>query len=242
MSRIDGRADHELRPVRFITGFVTHPEGSVLIETGGTRVLCNVSVEDRLPAWREGSGGGWLTAEYAMLPRATHTRTSRSAGAEGARAQEIRRLIGRSLRAAIDVDRLGPRTLIVDCDVLQADGGTRTAAITGGYVAVMLALWRLRQLGDLPADVLVTPVAAVSVGVVHGRPLLDLCYSEDVAADVDLNVAMTGDGRFVEVQGSAEGSPFDRLMLNQLLDLATDGIGQLLQLQRQALIEAGVTW
>lgn len=242
MSRIDGRADHDLRPVRFATGFITYPEGSVLIETGGTRVLCNVSVEEKIPGWREASGGGWLTAEYAMLPRATHTRTPRSVGTEGARSQEVRRLIGRSLRAAIDIDRLGPRTLTVDCDVLQADGGTRTAAITGGHVAVMLALWRLKQIGDLPADVLVTPVAAVSVGMVHGRPLLDLCYAEDAAADVDLNVVMTGDGRFVEVQGSAEGSPFDRSMLNQLLDLAADGIDRLLQFQRQALIQAGVAW
>ncbi len=240
MTRIDGRADDELRPVRFITGYIAYPEGSVLVETGGTRVLCNVSVEEKVPAWREASGGGWLTAEYAMLPRATHTRTPRSAGAGGARSQEVRRLIGRTLRAAVDLDLMGLRTLTVDCDVLQADGGTRTAAITGGYVAVALALWRLIAAGDLPPESLVIPVAAVSVGVVEGRPLLDLCYAEDASADVDLNVAMTGDGQFVEVQGTAEGHPFDRPTLNQLLDLAASGIEQLLQRQREALAEAGV--
>ena len=240
MTRIDGRADDELRPVRFVTGYIAYPEGSVLVETGGTRVLCNVSVEEKVPAWREASGGGWLTAEYAMLPRATHTRTPRSAGAGGARSQEVRRLIGRTLRAAVDLDLLGPRTLTVDCDVLQADGGTRTAAITGGYVAVALALWGLIAAGDLPPESLVIPVAAVSVGVVEGRPLLDLCYAEDASADADLNVAMTGDGRFVEVQGTAEGHPFDRPTLNQLLDLAASGIEQLLQRQREALAEAGV--
>ncbi len=239
MSRIDGRADDELRPVRFVTGFITYPEGSVLIEVGGTRVLCNVSVEEKVPAWREASGGGWLTAEYAMLPRATHTRIPRSAGAEGARSQEIRRLIGRALRAAVDLARLGPYTLTVDCDVLQADGGTRTAAVTGGYVAVALALSQMIQAGDLPLDVLRTPIAAVSVGWVDGRPLLDLCYAEDAAADADLNVVMTGDGRFVEVQGTAEGSPFDRDALDQLLDLASAGIKQLLQRQQEALTEAG---
>ena len=240
MTRIDGRADDELRPVRFVTGYIAYPEGSVLVETRGTRVLCNVSVEEKVPAWREASGGGWLTAEYAMLPRATHTRTPRSAGAGGARSQEVRRLIGRTLRAAVDLDLLGPRTLTVDCDVLQADGGTRTAAITGGYVAVALALWRLIAAGDLPPESLVIPVAAVSVGIVEGRPLLDLCYAEDASADADLNVAMTGDGRFVEVQGTAEGHPFDRPTLNQLLDLAASGIEQLLQRQREALAEAGV--
>ena len=239
MSRVDGRADDELRPVRFITDFIPYPEGSVLIETGGTRVLCNVSVEETVPAWREASGGGWLTAEYAMLPRATHTRTPRSAGFSGARSQEIRRLIGRALRAAVDLDRLGPLTLTVDCDVLQADGGTRTAAITGGYVAVALALGRMIQAGELAPEVLRMPVAAVSVGLVAGRPLLDLCYAEDAAADADLNVVMTGDGRFVEVQGTAEGSPFDRSMLDQLLDLAALGIEQLLQRQREALARLG---
>ncbi len=240
MTRIDARADDELRPVHFVTDYIAYPEGSVLIETGGTRVLCNVSIEEKVPAWRQESGSGWLTAEYAMLPRATHTRTPRSAGAGGARSQEVRRLIGRALRAGVDLNFLGLRTLTVDCDVLQADGGTRTAAITGGYVAVALALWRLIEAGDLSHDALVTPVAAVSVGLVEGRPLLDLCYAEDASADADLNVAMTGDGRFVEVQGTAEGVPFDRPTLDQLLDLAVCGIEQMLQYQREALAEAGV--
>jgi ribonuclease PH len=242
VSRVDGRADDELRPVCLITDFIAYPEGSVLIEMGGTRVLCNVSVEETVPTWREASGGGWLTAEYAMLPRATHTRTPRrSAGAEGARSQEIRRLIGRALRPAVDLDRLGTRTLTVDCDVLQADGGTRTAAITGGYVAVALALSQLiTQYAGLTPDLLLRPVAAVSVGLVGGRPLLDLCYVEDAIADADLNVVMTGDGRLVEVQGTAEGSPFDRSTLEQLLDLAAIGIEQLLQCQQEALAGAGL--
>lgn len=239
MSRIDGRADNELRPLRFTPDFISYPEGSVLIEAGGTQVLCNVSVEETVPAWREASGGGWLTAEYAMLPRATHTRNPRQTGAGGARSQEIQRLIGRALRVAVDLDCLGPRTLTVDCDVLQADGGTRTAAITGSYVAVALALQRLIQAGYLPSEVLLTPVAAVSVGLVDGRPLLDLCYAEDSAADADLNVAMTGDGRFVEVQGTAERGPFDRSTLDQMLDLAASGIEHLLQRQREALAGAG---
>jgi ribonuclease PH len=238
MTRIDGRADNELRPVRFVTDFIVYPEGSVLIEMGGTRVLCNVSIEEKVPAWREESGKGWLTAEYAMLPRATHTRTPRSAGAQGARSQEVRRLIGRALRAAVDLDRLGRRTLTVDCDVLQADGGTRTAAITGGYLAVALALSRMIEAGNLPPQVLLTPVAAVSVGMVTGRALLDLCYAEDASADSDLNVVMTTDGHFVEVQGTAEGNPFDRSSLDQMLDLADSGIKQLLQCQREVLVEA----
>jgi len=240
MARTDGRADDELRPVRFVVDFIIYPEGSVLVEMGGTRVLCNVSVEEKVPAWRAASGGGWLTAEYAMLPRATHTRTPRSTSAEGARSQEVRRFVGRALRAALDLERLGSRTLTVDCDVLQADGGTRTAAVTGGYVAVALALWRMIKAGDLAPDVWVTPVAAVSVGIVQGRRLLDLCYAEDVSADADLNVVMTGDGRFVEVQGTAEGSPFERSALDELLDLAARGIQQLLPCQGKVLAEAGV--
>jgi ribonuclease PH len=240
MPRVDGRADDELRPVRFVTDFIAYPEGSVLVETGGTRVLCNVSVEDKAPVWREASGGGWLTAEYAMLPRATHTRTPRSAGIEGARSQEIRRLIGRALRPAVNLERLGSRTLTIDCDVLQADGGTRTAAVTGSYVAVALALSRLIRAGTLASDVLVMPVAAVSVGLVAGRPLLDLCYAEDAAAEADLNVVMAGDGRFVEVQGTAEKTPFDRSTLGRLLDLAEAGIRQLLRHQQAALAGTGL--
>jgi ribonuclease PH len=242
MARVDGRADDELRPVSLITDFVAYPEGSVLIETGGTRVLCNVSVEQKVPAWREASGGGWLTAEYAMLPRATHTRTPRSVSAGGARSQEIRRLIGRALRASLDLVCLGPHTVTVDCDVLQADGGTRTAAITGGYVAVALALWRMLEADDLLRNTLTAQVAAVSIGIVKGRPLLDLCYAEDSEADADLNVVMTGDGRFVEVQGTAEGHPFDRSGLDRVLDLASCGIEQLIRCQNKALDEAGVQW
>jgi ribonuclease PH len=238
MARVDGRVDDELRPVNFVTDFIIYPEGSVLIEMGGTRVLCNASVEEKVPTWREASGSGWLTAEYAMLPRATHTRTPRSKSSGGARSQEIRRLIARALRAAVDLDRLGSHTITVDCDVLQADGGTRTAAITGGYVAVALALWRMAEANTLPSDILVTPVAAVSVGMFDGRPLLDLCYAEDASADADLNVVMTGDRRFVEIQGTAEGNPFDRSALDQLLDLAAGGIELLLQYQRLALAEA----
>lgn len=238
MARADGRVDDELRPVNLVTDFVIYPEGSVLIEMGGTRVLCNASVEEKVPTWREASGSGWLTAEYAMLPRATHTRTPRSTSSGGARSQEIQRLIGRALRVAVDLDRLGSHTITVDCDVLQADGGTRTAAITGGYVAVALALRRMSVANALPSDVLVTPVAAVSVGMVDGRPLLDLCYAEDASAEADLNVVMTGDRRFVEIQGTAERNPFDRSALDQLLDLAAGGIELLLQYQRLALAEA----
>ncbi|RME75788.1 MAG: ribonuclease PH [Chloroflexi bacterium] len=236
--RIDHRASDQLRPVRFIPHYTRYAEGSVLIETGHTRVLCNVSVEDKVPAWREESGGGWLTAEYGMLPRSTHQRMPRQRGSESARAQEIRRLIGRSLRAAVNLDLLGPRTLTVDCDVIQADGGTRTASITGGYVAVALALRRLIEAGVVPPEVLVTPVAAVSVGVVNGELLLDLCYEEDAAAEVDFNVVMTGEGRFIEVQGTAEGAAFDRQTLDRLIDLAQRGIRELLG--RQADLLAGV--
>jgi ribonuclease PH len=235
MIRVDNRANNQLRPVKFRPDFTRYAEGSVLIETGQTRVLCNASIEEKVPAWREGSGGGWLTAEYGMLPRSTHQRMPRQRGSDSARSQEIRRLIGRALRAAVDLDRLGSRTVTVDCDVIQADGGTRTAAITGGYVAVALALQKLIRAGDLPADVLVGPVAAVSVGVVAQALLLDLCYEEDAAAAVDLNVVMTGAGQFIEIQGTAEGEPFDRTTLIELLDLAASGIDQLLALQKVLL-------
>jgi ribonuclease PH len=207
----------------------------VLVETGQTQILCNASIEDKVPAWREDSGGGWLTAEYGMLPRSTHRRIPRRRGSDSSRSQEIRRLIGRSLRAAVDLDRLGPRTVTVDCDVIQADGGTRTASITGGYVAVALALQKLIRTGDLPPEALVTPVAAVSVGVVDQTLLLDLCYEEDAAAAVDLNVVMTGTGKFIEIQGTAEGEPFDRTTLIELIDLAGRGIEQLLTRQTELL-------
>ena len=231
MSRIDNRTNTQLRPIKFAPNFTRYAEGSVLIETGNTHVLCNISIEDGVPKWREESGGGWLTAEYAMLPRSTHQRISRSRGHQSARSQEIRRLIGRALRASVDIDKLGPHTVIVDCDVLQADGGTRTASITGAYVAMAIALQKLIDAGELPAEVLITPVAAVSVGKVGGNLMLDLCYEEDSAAEVDLNVVMTGTGKFVEIQGTAEGEPFDHETLLSLIGLAHDGIEQLLTKQ-----------
>ncbi|HXV99291.1 MAG TPA: ribonuclease PH [Anaerolineae bacterium] len=237
MDRIDNRTNSQLRPVKFTPNFTAYAEGSVLVETGNTRVLCNATIEDRVPAWREASGGGWLTAEYAMLPRATHRRISRRQGSEEGRAQEIRRLIGRALRAAVNVDKLGARTVIVDCDVIQADGGTRTASINGGYVAVAMALHKLIETYQVPASVLTTPVAAVSVGVVHHELLLDLCYEEDAAAEVDLNVVMTGTGKFVELQGTAERTPFDHEALLGLLVLARQGIEQLLTLQAALLAQ-----
>ena len=236
--RKDERAADELRPVQLTLDYVQYAEGSVLIAMGGTRVLCNVSVEDRLPRWllnQSGGKQGWLTAEYALLPRSTHTRTPRETQGLRGRTQEIRRFIGRSLRAAVNLELLGERQLTVDCDVLQADGGTRTAAVTGGYVAVALALRRLIVQGAVPAEVLRTPVAAVSVGVVDGLPLLDLDYGEDSRAAVDGNVVMTAAGELVEAQFTAEGRPFDRAALDALLDLAGKGIGELLAIQRRAL-------
>lgn len=231
MTRPDQREHNQLRPVQFTPNYTCYAEGSVLVETGLTRVLCNVSVEDRVPRWREGSGGGWLTAEYGMLPRATHDRVDRRRGSDSARSQEIRRLIGRSLRAAVNVDLLGPRTLTVDCDVIQADGGTRTASITGAYVAVAMALHKLIEADAVPPDTMITPVAAVSVGLVDDEPLLDLCYQEDAAADVDMNVVMTGTGKFVEIQGTAEGAPFDYSTLTRMIELARHGIELLLSEQ-----------
>jgi ribonuclease PH len=235
MPRIDHRLNDQLRPIKFTPHFTAYAEGSVLIETGNTRVLCNATIEDKVPAWREESGGGWLTAEYAMLPRATHRRISRRQGSEDARSQEIRRLIGRALRAVVDVDKLGPRTLTLDCDVIQADGGTRTASITGGYVAVAIALQKLIKGYQVPASVLTTSVAAVSVGVVGRELLLDLCYEEDSGAEVDLNVVMTGAGKFVEIQGTAEKTPFDQETLLALVALARQGIEQLLAQQAELL-------
>jgi ribonuclease PH len=233
--RIDSRALDALRPVVITPGYVLHPEGSVLIDVGQTRVLCNATVDERLPNWMEGRGRGWVTAEYALLPRSTHVRTARETRGLRGRTQEIRRLIGRSLRMSVNLDLLGDRQVIVDCDVIQADGGTRTASVTGGYVALALALNKLIQAGEIPAEVLRAPVAAVSVGVVDGEPMLDLCYEEDRHADVDFNVVMTGEGEFVEVQGTAEGDAFSRDTMDQLLDLATRGIGQLLDIQQAVL-------
>ncbi|GIK39620.1 MAG: ribonuclease PH [Chloroflexota bacterium] len=235
MPRLDHRLNDQLRPVKFTPHFTAYAEGSVLIETGNTRVLCNATIEDKVPSWREESGGGWLTAEYAMLPRSTHRRISRRQGSEDARSQEIRRLIGRALRAVVDVDKLGARTLTLDCDVIQADGGTRTASITGGYVAVAIALQKLIKAYQVPASVLITPVAAVSVGVVGSELLLDLCYEEDSAAEVDFNMVMTGAGKFVEIQGTAEKTPFDQETLLGLVALARQGIEQLLAQQAELL-------
>jgi ribonuclease PH len=242
MPRPDGRADDQLRDVRISRGWLDHAEGSVLVEFGRTRVLCAASVTEGVPRWRRGSGLGWVTSEYAMLPRATHTRSDRESvkGRIGGRTHEISRLVGRSLRAAIDVKALGENTIVIDCDVLQADGGTRTAAITGAYVALADAVAWLGARGSLPSgsEPLPTSVAAVSVGIVGGLPRLDLCYDEDVNAETDMNVVCTGDGRFVEVQGTAEGEPFDRGLLDRLLDLAVAGCAQLTDLQQQALATA----
>jgi ribonuclease PH len=237
MARPDGRAADQLRPVTLTRRWSIHPEGSVLVEFGNTRVLCTASVTEGVPRWRKGSGLGWVTAEYAMLPRSTSVRTPREVerGRPSGRTQEIQRLIGRSLRAVTRLDRLGENTLWIDCDILQADGGTRTASITAGYIALAHAVRRLREQGLLADDVLQDSVAAVSAGIVGGEHLLDLAYEEDSRAEVDLNVVMTGDGRLVEVQGTAEHEAFAREDLDALLDLAAKGIAELTEVQRRAL-------
>ncbi|MES2187410.1 MAG: ribonuclease PH [Pseudomonadota bacterium] len=232
-----GRAADALRPVRITRGYTIHAEGSVLIEFGNTKVLCTASVEEKVPPHKRGSGEGWVTAEYGMLPRATHTRSDREAarGKQSGRTQEIQRLIGRSLRAVFDLKKLGERTIHLDCDVLQADGGTRTAAITGAFVAAQDAVNKLLAGGKLATTPILGPVAAISVGIVAGVPLLDLEYIEDVDCDTDMNVVMTGAGHYVEVQGTAEGVAFTRTEMDQLLQLAEKGIGELVILQAQAL-------
>jgi ribonuclease PH len=237
MARIDERRPDELRPVTITRSWLDHAEGSVLVEYGKTRVLCAASVTQGVPRWRRGSGLGWVTAEYAMLPRATNTRSDRESvkGRIGGRTHEISRLVGRSLRSVIDYKALGENTIVLDCDVLQADGGTRTAAITGAYVALADAVTWLRNAGSLAGEPLTGSVAAVSVGIVKGEPMLDLCYEEDVAADTDMNVVMTGEGAYVEVQGTAEAEPFDRKQLDTLLDLAATGCAELTAAQRRAL-------
>ncbi len=237
MKRADGRAWDELRPTQITPGVQSFAEGSALMELGKTRVLCSVSVEERVPGFLRGEGSGWITAEYAMLPRATVTRTPRdsSLGRIAGRSQEIQRLIGRSLRAVTDLTALGERTLIVDCDVLQADGGTRTAAITGSYVALHQALQTLANMGVISSIPLKSAVAATSVGIVHSDRLLDLCYDEDGKAEVDFNVVMTSKGEFVEVQGTAEVKPFSRETIDSLLSLAEKGIKELFQIQQAAL-------
>jgi ribonuclease PH len=236
-SRPDGRRPDQLREVRITRGWLEHAEGSVLVEFGSTRVLCAASVLDEVPRWRRGSGLGWVSAEYAMLPRSTNTRSDRESvkGKIGGRTQEISRLVGRSLRACVDMRALGENSIMIDCDVLQADGGTRTAAVTGGYVALADAVGWLQARKRCKVNALAGSVAAVSVGIIDGEPRLDLCYSEDVAAETDMNVVCTGTGEFVEVQGTAEREPFSRKLLDELLDLAVAGCAGLTRLQHDAL-------
>jgi ribonuclease PH len=234
-TRADARAANAMRAVRITRNYTMHAEGSVLIEFGNTKVLCTASVEERVPPHKRGSGEGWVTAEYGMLPRATHTRSDREAarGKQSGRTQEIQRLIGRSMRAVFDLKALGERTIQLDCDVLQADGGTRTASITGAFVAAQDAVSKLLASGKIPTSPITAQVAAISVGIVQGTPLLDLEYTEDSACDTDMNVVMTGAGHFVEVQGTAEGAAFSRSEMDALLALAEKGIAELMVLQRQ---------
>ena len=243
MPRIDGRANDTLRPTIIQPNYLDYAEGSVLITMGGTRVLCAASVEDKVPPWMVGRGRGWLTAEYALLPRSTHSRTARESvrGRIKGRTHEISRLIGRSLRAAFDLDKLGERTITIDCDVIHADGGTRTASVTGGYVAVALALQKLVADKTILNQVFKPAIAAISVGMVHGTPMLDLCYVEDSRADADINVVMTAEQKLIEVQGTAEGVAFTRPELDTLLDLASKGIQELLTYQQQVLTSTTTT-
>jgi ribonuclease PH len=238
-SRPLGRAADQLRPLSITRGYTIHAEGSVLICFGNTKVLCTASVEEKVPPHKRGSGEGWVTAEYGMLPRSTHTRSDREAarGKQSGRTQEIQRLIGRSLRAVVDLAKLGERSIVIDCDVIQADGGTRTAAITGAYVALEDAVRGLLASGKIAQSPIVQPVAAISVGIVQGTPLLDLEYVEDSACDTDMNVVMTGAGHFVEVQGTAEGAAFTRAEMDQLLALADQGIRNLIAAQAEALAQ-----
>ena len=236
--RIDARAPNALRPIQITRSYTVHAEGSVLIEFGGTRVLCTASVEEKVPGHKKGSGEGWVTAEYGMLPRATHTRSDREAarGKQSGRTQEIQRLIGRSMRSVFDLKKLGERTIYLDCDVLQADGGTRTASITGAFIAAHDAVSKLLAEGKLAQTPIRDHIAAVSVGIVNGAPLLDLDYLEDSGCDTDMNVVMTGSGHFVEVQGTAEGAAFSRQEMDALLGLAENGIRDLVVLQRHSLL------
>jgi ribonuclease PH len=233
MARASGRADDQLRAVSITRNYLLHPEGSVLVEFGNTKVICTATLEDRVAPWLKGQGRGWVTAEYGMLPRSTNTRMTRENRGPSGRSQEIQRLVGRALRAVVDLPKIGERTVWMDCDVIQADGGTRTAAITGSYIALADAIRRIPSVQA--AVVLRDCVAAISVGIVAGTPVLDLDYGEDSTADVDMNVVMTGAGQFVEVQGTAEHTPFDRGGLDRLLALAQSGIARLIGLQRQAL-------
>lgn len=239
MARIDGRGNADLRQIKITRNWLDHAEGSVLVEFGKTRVLCVASFTPGVPRWLKDSGKGWVTSEYAMLPRATHTRSDRESvkGKLGGRTQEISRLVGRSLRSIVNMKELGENTIVIDCDVLQADGGTRTAAITGAYVALADAIAWAKEKGHISAkaEPFSDSVAAISVGIIDGVPMLDLCYEEDVRADTDMNVVCSGDGRFIEVQGTAEGQPFDRVLLDSLLDLAVAGCSELRALQIAAL-------
>ena len=235
--RSDGRSADQIRPVRITPGYLLHADGSALIETGLTKVICTVSIENRVPPFLIGAGSGWLTAEYGMLPRSTKTRVSRESttGRPRGRTQEIQRIIGRSLRAILDLKKVGERTITIDCDVIQADGGTRTASVSGAYVALREAVGKLLKDGTLKEDPALDAVAAVSVGIVRGTPMADLCYEEDSAAEVDMNVVMTGAGRFVEVQGTAERGAFDRGQMDAMLRLAEAGIREMLRVQEEAL-------
>lgn len=241
MIRSDHRRPDQIRPVKIVPNYLENAEGSVLIDMGGTSVLCAVTIEDRVPRFILGTGSGWITAEYGMLPRSTHTRTPRERSASSGRTAEIQRLIGRSLRSVARLDLLGERTFTVDCDVIKADGGTRTAAITGAYVALVLALHRLIEAGSLPSLPVRCAVAAISCGLYDDIPLLDLNYEEDFKASVDFNIVMTEEGELVEVQGTGESHPFTRDKMNELLDLAETGIRRLFDAQKGALAEAGVT-
>jgi ribonuclease PH len=234
-ARHDGRAADQLRPVRITRDYLRHPEGSVLVEFGDTKVICTASLEDKVPPFLKGQGKGWVTAEYGMLPRSTNTRMNRERGGPSGRSQEIQRLVGRSLRAVVEMAKLGERTVWLDCDVIQADGGTRTAAITGSFIAMADAIGTVVKAGALPILPVRDCVAAISVGMVRGAPALDLDYIEDSSAEVDMNVVMTGAGAFVEVQGTAEQTPFGRDSLNTMLALAEQGIGRLVALQRRAV-------
>ncbi len=237
--RKDGRNNDEMRPVRITRNYLKTAEGSVLIEVGDTKVICTASIEERVPPFLKDTGRGWITAEYGMLPRSTSTRSMRESttGRVGGRTQEIQRLIGRSLRSVVDLDLIGERTIYIDCDVIQADGGTRTASITGGFVALYDAMRFAVQNGIIERNPVKNMVSAISVGIVGGEPMLDLCYEEDYKAEVDMNVVMTGDGRFIEVQGTAEGEPFTKETLNELLLLAEKGIKELIALQKEVLGE-----
>ena len=237
MARADGRTADQLRPVVLTRDYLLHPEGSVLVEFGNTKVICTATLEEKVAQWLKGQGRGWVTAEYGMLPRSTNTRMNRENRGPGGRSQEIQRLVGRALRAVVNLPKMGERTVWMDCDVIQADGGTRTAAITGSYVALADAIAKISSVS--PAVVLPDCVAAISVGIVAGTPMLDLNYGEDSAADVDMNVVMTGAGAFVEVQGTAEHTPFDRRGLDALLALAEAGIRRLIELQRRAIATRG---